>query len=242
MGSQLVPVNYLHEGIAAYLGLNQKKTDVANSSSSSLSSETEAASPESRLETLPKYLIVQMMRFSWKASHAAAGTKAGKTKIVRRVVFPKTMDVYDFCSDDLRKKLGNARKEYMNKKLGNTGKKDAPVTQSDSATSDQNNEINNSGFYDLVSVVSHLGRSSEGGHYVCWRKVEGGNKTETSGADSPGQPKAKKPNTEVDDKWVLLDDDEVQETSWKYVADHSGLAGGIADSQIAYLLIFKRAL
>ena len=57
----------------------------------------------------PKYLCVNFMRFYWKQASAAAGTEAGKAKILRSVLFPKVFDIFDFCSDELKQSLLQGR-------------------------------------------------------------------------------------------------------------------------------------
>ena len=37
------------------------------------------------------------------------GTKAGKAKILRSVMYPKILDLYNFCSPDLKKSLNHGR-------------------------------------------------------------------------------------------------------------------------------------
>lgn len=50
----------------------------------------------------PKYLAVNFLRFYWKQASAAAGTDAGKAKILRSVLFPKVFDIFEFCTDELK--------------------------------------------------------------------------------------------------------------------------------------------
>jgi ubiquitin carboxyl-terminal hydrolase 14 len=54
------------------------------------------------------------VRFFWKKASAVAGTDATKTKIMRNVSFPKVFDVYEFCSEELKKSLDHGR-EYEKK-------------------------------------------------------------------------------------------------------------------------------
>ncbi|KAF3962745.1 hypothetical protein CMV_012787 [Castanea mollissima] len=90
-----------------------------------LKSELEKASPslgrsaiylkESRINGLPRYLTVQFVRFFWKRESNQ------KVKILRKVDYPLELDIYDLCSDDLRKKLEAPRKilrDEEGKKLG----------------------------------------------------------------------------------------------------------------------------
>ena len=49
------------------------------------------------------------MRFFWKHESVSAGTQAGKAKILRKVQFPKVLDIYEFCSDELKHSLDHGR-------------------------------------------------------------------------------------------------------------------------------------
>ncbi|KAG5523515.1 hypothetical protein RHGRI_035352 [Rhododendron griersonianum] len=101
-------VNHLHEGLKH-----------------GLKSELEKASPslgrsavylkDSHINGLPRYLTIQFVRFFWKRESNQ------KAKILRKVDYPVELDVYDLCSDDLRKKLETPRKilrDEEGKKLG----------------------------------------------------------------------------------------------------------------------------
>ncbi|KAL9274210.1 Ubiquitin carboxyl-terminal hydrolase 7-like protein, partial [Drosera capensis] len=59
---------------------------------------------ESHISGLPRYLTIQFVRFFWKRESNQ------KAKILRKVDCPLQLDVYDFCSNDLRKKLEGPRK------------------------------------------------------------------------------------------------------------------------------------
>lgn len=72
---------------------------------------------ESKLMNLPGYLIVSNSRFTWKEANVLAGTDATRTKILKNVVFSKNLDVYDLCTDDLKKELEAGRKIEANKIL-----------------------------------------------------------------------------------------------------------------------------
>jgi ubiquitin carboxyl-terminal hydrolase 14 len=49
------------------------------------------------------------VRFYWKHESVSAGTQAGKAKILRKVQYPRVLDVYEFCSDSLKKQLDEGR-------------------------------------------------------------------------------------------------------------------------------------
>ncbi|OIW04819.1 hypothetical protein TanjilG_13667 [Lupinus angustifolius] len=176
-------VNHLHEGLKH-----------------GLKSELEKASPalgrsaiflkESRINALPRYLTVQFVRFFWKRESNQ------KAKILRKVDYPLVLDVYDFCSDDLRKKLDAPRQILRNeegKKFGLKGsEKSSTGKENDVKMSDAEGSSNGggepsvapmeegekeaqlTGIYDLVAVLTHKGRSADSGHYVGWVKQENG--------------------------------------------------------------------
>ena len=64
---------------------------------------------KSLVSKLPSYLCVQFVRFYWKKESAVGGTKAGKAKILRSVMYPRILDIYNFCSPDLKKSLDHGR-------------------------------------------------------------------------------------------------------------------------------------
>lgn len=179
-------VNHLHEGLKH-----------------GLKSELEKASPslgrsaiylkDSCINGLPRYLTIQFVRFFWKRESNQ------KAKILRKVDYPVELDVYDLCSDDLRKKLEAPRKilrDEEGKKFGlktnekSTGSVDKDVKMKDAEGSSNGSgessnaisqegvqpekEMHLTGIYDLVAVLTHKGRSADSGHYVAWVKQESG--------------------------------------------------------------------
>jgi ubiquitin carboxyl-terminal hydrolase 14 len=62
----------------------------------------------SRISRAPTYLTVQFVRFFWKKDISK------KAKILKKVTFPEELDVVDFCTDDLRKKLIPVRDQVRN--------------------------------------------------------------------------------------------------------------------------------
>ncbi|CBI35978.3 hypothetical protein AAG906_029582 [Vitis piasezkii] len=211
-------VNHLHEGLKH-----------------GLKSELEKASPslgrsaiyvkESRINGLPRYLTIQFVRFFWKRESNQ------KAKILRKVDYPLELDVYDLCSDDLRKKLEAPRqilRDEEGKKLGlkNSASKDNDVKMADAegssnrsgesslATSDEgvptDKETHLTGIYDLVAVLTHKGRSADSGHYVAWVKQESG-------------------------KWIEFDDDNPIPQREE---DITKLSGG-GDWHMAYICMYK---
>ena len=212
-------VNHLHEGIKHGLKSElEKASPVLGRSATYLK--------ESRINALPRYLTVQFVRFFWKRESNQ------KAKILRKVDYPLELDVYDFCSDDLRKKLDAPRQILRNeegKKLGlkvnekSSVQKENDVKMSDAegATSgggepsvvpmeEGEKETQMTGIYDLVAVLTHKGRSADSGHYVGWVKQENG-------------------------KWIEFDDDNPKP---KLEEDITRLSGG-GDWHMAYIIMYK---
>merc|ERR1719242_1589073 len=61
------------------------------------------------MSKLPKYIPVQLVRFFWKQKTQK------NAKILRKVIFPEKMDVYDFCSEDLKRAIEKYRKMKLEK-------------------------------------------------------------------------------------------------------------------------------
>ena len=60
------------------------------------------------MSRLPGYLTVQMVRFQFKQKDSE-GINA---KILKDIKFPKMLDTFDFCSEDLRQKLIPMRTQF----------------------------------------------------------------------------------------------------------------------------------
>jgi len=218
-------VNHLHEGLKH-----------------GLKSELEKASPslgrsaiylkDSCINGLPRYLTIQFVRFFWKRESNQ------KAKILRKVDYPVELDVYDLCSDDLRKKLEAPRKILRDEegiKFGlktnekSTGSVDKDVKMKDAEGSSNGSgessnaisqegvqpekEMHLTGIYDLVAVLTHKGRSADSGHYVAWVKQESG-------------------------KWIQFDDDNPIPQREE---DITKLSGG-GDWHMAYMCMYKARL
>ncbi|KMZ68663.1 Ubiquitin carboxyl-terminal hydrolase [Zostera marina] len=213
-------VNHLHEGLKNGLKSELEKT-------SPLLERSAIFSKHSHINSLPRYLTVQFVRFYWKRESNQ------KAKILRKVDYPLELDIYDFCSDDLRQKLQGPRKalrEQDDSKFGlkpqnkdNTStEQNTSMVKSEGTTSTHNGESSSvsipnaekkahiTGIYDLVSVLTHKGRSTDSGHYVAWVKQESG-------------------------KWIEYDD---QNANYKKEDDITRLSGG-GDWHMAYILMYK---
>ncbi|KAL5579402.1 hypothetical protein UlMin_011844 [Ulmus minor] len=209
-------VNHLHEGLKHGLKSELEK----NSPSLGRSA---IYLKESRINGLPRYLTIQFVRFFWKRESNQ------KAKILRKVDYPLQLDIYDLCSDDLKKKLELPRKilrDEEGKKLGlkasgkSSASKDDDVKMSEAEgssngggepsnpSSDEGSHV--TGVYDLVAVLTHKGRSADSGHYVAWVKQESG-------------------------KWIEYDDDNPIPQREE---DITKLSGG-GDWHMAYICMYK---
>jgi len=175
------------------------------------------------IENLPPYLTVQMMRFFYKADVQQ------KAKILRKVNFPLTLDIFELCSDQLRSKLEGPRaafKEAEDVRLAvETDKKKQKLENQEQHDVDQSESMKDSnvgdvsggqyqgeltGRYDLIGVLTHKGRSADSGHYVSWVKQDDG-------------------------QWIQFDDDNMIPRKEE---DVLALSGG-GDWHMAYILLYK---
>ncbi|PKS12095.1 hypothetical protein jhhlp_001392 [Lomentospora prolificans] len=84
--------NHLRDGIANAL------TEKIEKNSEALGKET-TFTKTSKIARLPQYLTVHFVRFFWRRDSQK------KAKIMRKVSFPKELDLVEFCTDDLKKLL-----------------------------------------------------------------------------------------------------------------------------------------
>lgn len=197
------PVNQLSEGIEAGLFNRFEKH-------SPLLERDAVYTKQQCINKLPCYLVVHMVRFIWKQASSAAGTKAVRAKILRSVAFPKVLDVYAHCSGALQGALDVGRTmetEMRERELEEHKGRPAECTSVDA---EFGTGVDN-GMYQLVSVVTHKGRSADSGHYVGWAHFK-------------------------DDCWVKYDDDLVTQMGTEEILNLKG--GG--DWHMAYILIYRK--
>jgi ubiquitin carboxyl-terminal hydrolase 14 len=218
-GTTTDPIGHLHQGLKMSL------EDMVEKNSTSLGRVSQYTK-KSALATSPKYLLVQFARFGWKNASTVAGTEASRVKIGRNVQFPKRLDIYEFVTSELKEELQVGRvkeSEQRDRDVERTQqalKDGINVEVVDECPADCTEAWYDTGSYDLLAVVSHAGRSADGGHYVGWAVSER--------ADGK---KVK------EDKWLLFDDDKVTEKLDREV----DLAGGRMDAQIAYFCLYRKA-
>jgi ubiquitin carboxyl-terminal hydrolase 14 len=162
------------------------------------------------INRLPPYLTVQFMRFFWKKENVSTGSKAGKAKILKSIIYSKTLDMYDFCDKQTQELLDLGRAIEMKMKKNELDKMEVDKQGENKVQSENSNTVP-TGRYELIAVLTHQGRSSESGHYIGWTHQKG-------------------------DNWVKYDDDVV---SYVKTQDILELKGG-GDWHMNYICIFKR--
>ncbi|KAL0837658.1 hypothetical protein Bca101_089548 [Brassica carinata] len=120
------------------------------------------------------YLTVRFMRFIWEKETSQ------NAKILKKVDYPLELDIYELCSEELRKKLEAPRqklRDEKDKRLG-TSSMDSDVKMTDaeepSKESGKSSTAAQTRIYDLVSVLTHEGITTDNGHYLAWVKQESG--------------------------------------------------------------------
>lgn len=187
-----------------------------------------------RISKLPKYLCIQYMRFYWKALPDDKESGGGvKCKIMRPVMFPTTIDIYEFCNSHIKGILEIPRAKMEEKILKgkekkvdamdalmeeednedtNGGKKEDSTPNSSGETAGISLPSNFMGNYELFALCTHKGRNPDSGHYVGWTKSPQNN-----------------------DSWYCFDDSSVEECKTENILQLKG--GG--DMDMAYLLFYR---
>jgi ubiquitin carboxyl-terminal hydrolase 14 len=214
-------VNHLSEGIALSLkGDLEKRSDILGRNAT--------WSTTTRVTRLPPVVVVQLVRFFWKRvspdevrDHPSGGVPC---KILKPVAFPATgLDLSPFCDDELQAVLA-ARRRLASPPPGAGAGAAAPGGEATATTAElkaaavgRADEFGPgisptfTGAYELYGVVSHKGRDSSSGHYIAWVRSGG-------------------------DKWLVFDDEAVEETSTETVVGR--LKGG-GDDFTAYILLYR---
>jgi|APGre2960657444_1045066.scaffolds.fasta_scaffold12547_2 ubiquitin carboxyl-terminal hydrolase 14 len=211
-----VAVNFLAQGFRLAL-------DETREGMSELAGRNLVFSGTSALTRLPLYLTVQLMRFDYRQDTRE------RCKILKEVGFSATMDVLDFCSDALKAQLEEPRRrkqELSDKALGvrmqpaASGGGGAEEVMADAvpqvapSVESRNPELQPTGLYELRALVTHKGRTADGGHYVSYVKQEDGS-------------------------WMEFDDERpIPHTEEQILR----LKGGQGDHPSAYLLLYRSIL
>eukprot|EP00746_Dinoflagellata_sp_MGD_P000493 gnl/MRDRNA2_/MRDRNA2_100883_c0_seq1.p1 gnl/MRDRNA2_/MRDRNA2_100883_c0~~gnl/MRDRNA2_/MRDRNA2_100883_c0_seq1.p1 ORF type:complete len:556 (+),score=150.83 gnl/MRDRNA2_/MRDRNA2_100883_c0_seq1:113-1780(+) len=244
LGTQQEPVSHIHQGIQLSLKEHIEKN-------SPLLGRNAQYEKSSAICSSPQCLIVQFARFGYKSKNEWAGTDAAKVKLVRKIAFGQTLDIFDLMTDEKKNEMraGRLRKKDLEdaeierqrlerKKPGGGDDKgdssssaagpgkdgDVEMTDAGASPMDVETEMMDTGYYELVAILSHKGRTADGGHYVGW------------GLHKKADGKELK-----DDRWICFDDDTVSYTYWKEMCGQgTELQGGKADTQMAYLCFYQK--
>ena len=246
-GSAVTNVGHIGEGINLSLnGSIEKHSDVLGRDA--------VWTRKQRIARLPPVVCVQFGRFYWKPTPDSQDHAGVKCKVMKPVAFNSILDVYEFCSDSVKKELKKSRDKALaeeeariNRKLKGEDletmeteektEEDAEL-QAALAMSMQSEEDapkpvgpglppNFQGHYELFAVVTHKGRDADGGHYMAWVKASNtvsGAKVEKI-ADSE----------EDNEDWFVFDDDEVSPCKTEDVLKLKG--GG--DWHMSYLNFYR---
>jgi len=169
---------------------------------------------------LPEYLVVHLVRFGWRSDTSM------KAKVLKPITFPFVLDTYMLCSDAIKKQLDPEREkvkvirdELAKNRKEKKGRPDVPtIVDAEKlpppppppAALSALELGNKTGYYELCGVVSHKGRTGDGGHYVGWVKDSKGN-------------------------WVIVDD----ENSAFVTEEEIVRLKGVGEAHIAYLLLYR---
>eukprot|EP00545_Synedropsis_sp_CCMP1620_P000670 CAMPEP_0119014026 /NCGR_PEP_ID=MMETSP1176-20130426/9310_1 /TAXON_ID=265551 /ORGANISM="Synedropsis recta cf, Strain CCMP1620" /LENGTH=521 /DNA_ID=CAMNT_0006967161 /DNA_START=115 /DNA_END=1680 /DNA_ORIENTATION=+ len=199
-----------------------------------------------RLSRLPPILVVQFGRFYWKATPDSQDHAGVKCKIMKKVSFSSTLDVYEFCSPKVQETLKASRdkalkedEERIQKKLDGVEGADVEMKEDDedeelkaalamsveSAPVGPGLPAHFQGQYELFAAVTHKGRDADGGHYMSWvRSSAGSSKVDTIGDTD-----------ELNEDWFVFNDDEVSPCKTE---DILKLQGG-GDYDMSYLNFYR---
>jgi ubiquitin carboxyl-terminal hydrolase 14 len=215
----ILPCNISGEAQTLEAGLEQAMTETISTKNEATGSDV-VLEKKTQLDALPEYLFVHFVRFHWRKDINA------KTKILKPISFPLVLDVLSLCSEDLKARLQPGRervkllrdaeverRKRSRQKSGLEQEEEATAAPA-AAPAGEAEDIpmtlqNDNGFYELCAVISHKGRSAEGGHYIAWVLKAG--------------------------TWLVVDDHNVAAVS---VEDVKRLRG-VGEAHIAYVLLYR---
>ena len=245
-----ISVNYLHQGLQASLTEHiTKHSPTLNRSA--------AYTKLSLLSRLPKYLPISFVRFYWKQEQQIKAKIMRAVKFpmaldLAEFCTPQLQQKMKPAREVLMKQE-NARRDTTKKRKMDTAAAVATAdgVESHSQAADVGVDLtgvdtmaqlrqrldptllNDEGcnihaHYELVAVLTHVGRSADSGHYMAWTKHAPTPTATTSTAST----KEKQGEEEV---WWKFDDDTVTQVKEDEIVK---LAGG-GDWHMAYLLVYK---
>jgi len=247
-GTSQTNVSHLAEGIALSLnGTIEKRSEVLGRDA--------VWTRKQRIARLPPILTVQFGRFYWKATPDSQDHTGVKCKVMKPVTFNSTFDIYDFCTDEVKKELKKSKdkalkeeEDRVNKKIEGKDTEDDEKMETDEddeeaaalkaalamSMQDEGEKplpvgpglpAEFQGQYELFAVVTHKGRDADGGHYMAWVKAKSDARKVVKIADTD----------EENEDWFVFDDDEVNPCKTEDVLKLKG--GG--DWHMSYLNFYR---
>ncbi|KAG7365119.1 ubiquitin carboxyl-terminal hydrolase [Nitzschia inconspicua] len=247
-GAAQTNVSHLAEGISLSLnGTIEKRSEVLGRDAT--------WTRKQRIARLPPILAVQFGRFYWKATPDSQDHAGVKCKVMKPVAFNSTFDVFEFCSDEVKKELKKSRdkalreeEDRINKKLKGESEEEteesmdveddeeAAALKAALAMSVQDVEDKPfpvgpglppefQGHYELFALVTHKGRDADGGHYMAWVKA----------SNNSGKVEKIADTDEDNEDWFVFDDDEVSPCKTEDVLKLNG--GG--DWHMSYINFYR---
>ena len=156
----------------------------------------------SKISRLPPYVNIHFLRFFWKK------TEKIKAKILKKITFPLVLDLISLCDEELVKQLTFIRSNIESESVAGAAK-----ALRQEWTGEGSCQV--TGFYDLIAVLTHAGRSADAGHYIAWVKED-----------------------KLDKIWWKMDDEVVTQVKED---DILRLEGG-GDWHMAYICIYRARL
>jgi ubiquitin carboxyl-terminal hydrolase 14 len=251
-GSAQTNVGHLAEGIALSLnGTIEKRSDVLGRDA--------VWTRKQRIARLPPILTVQFGRFYWKPTPDSQDHAGVKCKVMKPVAFNGIFDVYEFCTEEVKKELKKSRdkalkeeEDRINKKLkGKEEGEDKMETEEEKAAEEDE---------EAAALKAALAMSMQGeeeqpapvgpglpanfqGQYELFavvthkgRDADGGHYMAWVKASNGSGKVEKIADTEVDNEdWFVFDDDEVSPCKTEDVLKLKG--GG--DWHMSYLNFYR---
>lgn len=255
--SSQVNITHIGEGIQLSLaGKLEKHSDVLGRNAQWTRSQ--------KIARLPPYLVVQFGRFYWKETPDSQDHAGVKCKVMKPVAFLATLDVYEFCSDKVKKGLKVARDKAAKEEDDRVAKKlrgeDADEDKKDDAAMEEEKAEDDEEDAALQAALAMSVEAEEPpvgpglpnefqGLYELFavvthkgRDADGGHymgwvKADNSDSRKAGDKKREKiGDTEEDnDDWFVFDDDEVSPCKTE---DILKLKGG-GDWHMSYLNFYR---
>ena len=253
-GASQTNVTHIAEGIALSLnGSVEKRSDVLGRDA--------LWTRKQRIARLPPFLAVQFGRFYWKATPDSQDHAGVKCKVMKPVAFNGIFDVYEFCSEEIKKELKKSRDKALAEEEDRINKKLKGEVKDDDNDKMDTEESKGGDEEEDAALKAALAMSMQGeedqpkpvgpglpanfqGQYELFavvthkgRDADGGHYMAWVKASKPSGSKVEKiADTEEDnEEWFVFDDDEVSPCKTEDVLKLKG--GG--DWHMSYLNFYR---